>query len=175
MSGPRIDFLHPGRPPAWGWAMLIAGAISLATALWQAHTWSQADAMRAEALRAEAEARRQQAAQASRRTPGAMADERRQQFLARQLAQPWLPTLRLIENATEPPVFVLGLSMDPSAGTLRLDGEAPDLQRALDYGSALHEKNLLGPAELRSHETATDPTGRPVVRFTFVAPWSSRP
>jgi hypothetical protein len=107
--------------------------------------------------------------------PIAAADERRQQFLAQQLAQPWLPTLRLIENATDAPVFVLALSMDPAAGSLRLDGEAPDLQAALDYGSALHEKSLLGPAELRSHETATDPTGRPVVRFTLLAPWGGRP
>lgn len=175
MSGPRIDFLHPGRPPAGGWAMLVAGATSLATVLWLAHTWSQADAVRAQALRAQAEARQQQATQAARRAPSTVADGKRQAFLARQLAQPWLPTLRLIENATEPPVFVLGLSMDASAGTVRLDGEAPDLQHALDYASALHEKNLLGPAELRSHETTTDPAGRTVVRFTLLAPWSGQP
>ena len=72
-------------------------------------------------------------------------------------------------------MFVLALSMDPAAGSLRLDGEAPDLQGALDYASALHEKHLLGPAELRSHETTTDTTGRPVVRFTLLAPWGGKP
>jgi hypothetical protein len=175
VSRPTIDFLHPARPPALGWALLGAGAASLAAALWLANTWAQADATRAQAQRAQAEARLQQAAQSARRTPAAAADERRQQFLARQLAQAWLPTLRLVENATEPPVFVLGLSMDPAAGSLRLDGEAPDLQGALDYASALHEKHLLGPAELRSHETTTDTTGRPVVRFTLLAPWGGKP
>jgi hypothetical protein len=176
MSRPTIDFLHPARPPSLGWAMLAAGAASLAAALWLANAWAQADATRLQAQRVQAEARLQRAAQsAARRTPAAAADERRQQFLARQLAQAWLPTLRLVENATEPPVFVLGLSMDAAAGSLRLDGEAPDLQGALDYASVLHEKPLLGPAELRSHETTTDTTGRPVVRFTLLAPWGGRP
>lgn len=173
VSRPTIDFLHPTRPPALGWAVLGAGAASLAAALWLANAWAQADATRAQAQRAQAEARLQQAAQSARRTPAA--DERRQQFLARQLGQAWLPTLRLVENATQPPVFVLALSMDPAAASLRLDGEAPDLQGALDYASVLHEKHLLGPAELRSHETTTDMTGRPVVRFTLLASWGGKP
>jgi hypothetical protein len=175
VSRPTIDFLHPARPPLLGWALLAAGAASLAAALWLANAWAQADATRTQALRAHAEARLQQATEAARRTPAAAADERRHQFLARQLAQPWLPALRLVENVTEPPVFVLGLSMDPAAGSLRLDGEAPNLQGALDYASALHEKHLLGPAELRSHETTTDASGRPVVRFTLLAPWGGKP
>lgn len=175
MSKPTIDFLHAGRTPTLGWAMLACGAVGLAAALWISQAWSQERAAQAATLQAQAEARRQQAAQGLQRSPQSAADERRLQFTARQLAQPWLPALRLIENATEPPVFVLGLSMDPSAGSLRLDGEAPSLQQALDYAKTLQEKNLLGPAELRSHETGTDPAGRTVVRFTLQAPWGARP
>jgi hypothetical protein len=175
VSAPTIDFQHAGRTPGLGWVILAIGAMGLSTALWIDHTWSQERAAQAAALQAQAEARRQRAAQVLQRTPNSAADERRLQFAARQLAQPWLPALRLIENATEPPVFVLGLSMDPAAGSLRLDGEAPSLQQALGYAKALQEKNLLGPAELRSHETSTDPAGHAVVRFTLLAPLSAKP
>lgn len=173
MSAPTIDFLRAGRTPALGWALLAVGAASLAAALWLDRTWTQDRA--AAAARAQVEAHRSKALQEAQRAPRSSSDEKRERFAARQLAQPWLPSLRLIESATEPPVFVLGLSMDPAGGSMRLDGEAPSLQHALDYARALHEKHLLGPAELRSHENATDPGGRPVVRFSLHAPWGLGP
>jgi len=98
-------------------------------------------------------------------------DQRRLQRIAPALRQPWLPTLRVIENATEPPVYLLSMAIDPAAGTVRLDAEAPSFDHALAYVQLLDEDGLLGPAQIYSHEQGNDPA-RPAVRFTVVTRWS---
>lgn len=172
MSAPSVDFLRSGKVPALGWLLLSAGALALVASVWVDRQWSQERAKAEANVRSQIEAQRQ-ARQEDQRPLRATVDDRRTQYLARQLRQPWLPTLRLLENATGPDIFVVSLSMDPAAGLVRIDGECANFGQVLDYTRALNEARLLGPVELRSHEEAVDPNGRAVVRFSLVAPWSS--
>jgi hypothetical protein len=173
MSAPTIDFLHPHRPAWLGWGLLAMGVATLAASLGLQHRWAdqRADREAAIAVRAEAAERaRREALKPVAPSP----DERRFQHITPQLRQPWLPTLRLIENATEPPVYLLALSIDPGAGSLHIEGEAPTFDQVLSYVQTLDEPGLLGPAELRSHELVTDATGRTTVHFNIVTRWIVR-
>jgi hypothetical protein len=170
MSASTIDFLRPRRTPTLGWWLLAAGVAAL--------TLSVGVEQRRAAQRAQREAAIQRLQQAEERARQAeqrpivpSADERRLQRVRPQLQQPWLPALRAIENATEPPVFLLALSIDPATGRLRLDGEAPSFGDALAYAQRLDEEGALPPAHLLSHELVNDPSGRTTVRFTMVAHW----
>lgn len=172
MSAIRIDFLHPRRVPWLGLGLLLLGGVALAAALWVDHTWAKELAAREDAERARLEAVEQARREALR--PAALSpDQLRLQRIAPALRQPWLPTLLLIENATEPPVYLLALSVDPASGVVQLEGEAPDFSRVLAYVKSLDEEGLLGPAQLRSHEQGADPT-RPTVRFKVATRWSGR-
>lgn len=172
MNAPTIDFLHPRR--SWlGWSLLVVGAAALAASLWLDQRWAAQRADSAAAARSREEAA-QQAHRAALQPVVPSPDQRRLQRIASQLRQPWLPALRLIENVTEAPVFLLGLSIDPATGIVRVDGEAPNFDQALAYATLLDEQGLMGPAELRSHEQVTDPSGRAAVRFTIMTRWSAR-
>jgi len=172
MSAVRIDFLHPRRVLWLGIGLLLLGAASLAAALSVDQAWAKERAAREDAERARQEAAdraRRDALQPAVLTP----DQRRLQHVAPVLRQPWLPTLRLIENATEPPVYLLALSVDPASGVVQLEAEAPDFSGALAYVKSLDEDGLLGPAQIRSHEQGGDPS-RPTVRFKVATRWSGR-
>ncbi|MGM9491331.1 hypothetical protein [Ideonella sp. YS5] len=172
MSAPTIDFLGRQRTAWLGWILLGAGLAALAASLWLGQRWTGQRAQRDAEVRSRQEAA-EQAQRAALRPVALSPDERRLQHIAPRLRQPWLPALRLIENVTEPPVYLLALSVDPASGGLRIDGEAPTFEDALSYVRSLDEPGLLGPAALRSHEQATDPAGRSVVRFSILTRWAS--
>ncbi|HZT56125.1 MAG TPA: hypothetical protein VFA35_07865 [Burkholderiaceae bacterium] len=174
MSVGAIDFLHRRRSPWLGWCLLAIGAAALSASLWLDQRWTAERAHREAVARTRDEAM-QQARRAAMRPLPPTADQRRLQRIASQLRQPWLPVLRVIENITEAPVFLLALSIDPATGIVQLDGEAPNFDYAMAYAQLLDEEGLLGPAELRSHELVTEPgTGRATLRFTIVTRWSAR-
>ena len=173
MKAPVIDFMQPRATRRLGWVVLGAGSVALATSLWAARAWDTERTQRESALRRHEEAA-QQARRAALGPAPLSADERRRQRIAPRLRQPWLPTLRLIENVTEPPLFLLALRIDPATGTVRLEGEAPGFEQALAYAQSLDEQGLLGPAELLFHEQVSDPAGMAAVRFTIATRWSVR-
>jgi hypothetical protein len=174
MTSATIDFLHPRRTSALGWWLLAVGVIALALSLWLDARWAgqRAEQRQAQQQREDVAARDRAAAlQPVAPTP----QDLRLRAIAPQLRQPWLPTLRLIENVTEAPVFLLAVSIDPGAGAVRLDGEAPGFTEALTYAHSLDDDALMGPARLRSHETTADPvTGAPVVRFSIFTSWVAK-
>jgi hypothetical protein len=173
MSAPMIDFAHAKRTAWLGWIVLALGVAALGTALRLDQRWTTQRADQQASLQARLDAAEQQRRDALRPVPPSP-DRRRLQRIAPQLRQPWLTTLRVIEGVTQPPVFLLGLSIDPASGGLRLEGEAPSFEEALAYAKSLGEGDALGRAELRSHELMNDPSGRASVRFTVVTQWSAR-
>lgn len=167
----RIDFLRPPRPPVAGWGLLAAGILAMGLATWQAHQWSDDHAVRVADLQAR-QAETEQARQSALRKAPPSPDDVRMQRVAAQLREPWLPTLRLIEHVTASPVYLLGLSIDPASGLVRLDGQAATFDQVLGYQAELDQASLLGPAHLRSHEVVVDPGGRAAVRFSISTHWS---
>jgi len=174
MTSLGIDFLHPRRTPWSSWGLLLVGAASLSVALWLDRQWTQ-ERLAFESARTQSEEAALRARDAAQRPVAPSADQLRQRQVAPLLRQPWLPTLRLIENVTEPPVFLLAMSVDPASGAVQLDGEAPGFAEALAYSRALDDEGLLGPAQLRSHDTVAEPgSGRQVVHFSIVTRWNTK-
>src|SRR5262249_46166930 len=152
--------------------LLLLGGTAMAAALWVDQSWAKERVAREDVERARLEAvdrARREALRPVVLTP----DQLRLQRIAPVLRQPWLPTLRLIENAAEPPVYLLALSIDPASGVVQLEAGAPDFGSALAYVKSLDEDGLVGPAQLRSHEPGADPN-RPTVRFKVATRWSGR-
>lgn len=173
MSASTIDFLKP-RARSWlGWCVLALGVGAIAAVLHFDRQWTRERVERETEFTARASTAEQRLREASRPVP-VSPDQRRLQHIAPQLRQPWLPVLRVVEAATRPPVYLLALAIDPASGNVRVEGEAPDFDKALEYAKTLDEDGLLGPAELRSHEQVSDPSGHSTVRFTIVTRWSAR-
>lgn len=170
MSQP-IDFNRRVAPRIAGWSLLVAGVIGLCAA---ALAWG---VVRQEAQRIDAEAQRQaerlrQAALAAERPREVTVEELRLRLVAPLLRQPWLPTMQAIEAVTAPPVYLLGLSIDPTSGEVRIDGEAPDFAAALAYAEALSQVDRFEQVRLRSHEPSGNlALGAPSVRFSLGARW----
>jgi hypothetical protein len=174
MKPALIDFRSAGRAPAIGWVMLALGVTVLSTALWFDRTWTVQRAEAEQARRATEDAARQARELASRPVQ-LTAEELRLRATEPLLRQPWLPVLRVIESVTEPPVYLLGLTIEPSSGQIRIEAEAPSFADALEYAKTLRNEEVLAPAQLRSHEGFTDPnTGRQATRFTVTSQWISR-
>lgn len=174
MSAASIDFLRPQRVHWFGWCLLALGVSALLAALWADRQWTRERSEHEARLRLREEAA-QQLQRAALQPIVLTPDQRRLQRIAPQLRQPWLPVLRLVESATEAPVFLLSLAIDPAIGVVRLDGEAPGFDQALAYSQALDSEGLMGPAQIRSHELVNEPgTGRSTARFSLVTQWRTR-
>lgn len=170
---PSIDFLHPQRSPVLGWWLLAGGmaAMALASAQYgRTRTELQAreDIMQQRAM-AQERARR-----VALRPVLPTTDERRLRHVAAQLRQPWLAALAAIESATQPPIYLLALSIDPATGRIKLEGEAPSFDHAMAYAQLLDQDGTLAQATLASHERVTVESGPtpPVVRFTALTRWN---
>jgi len=174
MSETTIDFLRRRRTPWLGWCLLAAGAFSLIAVLWLERNWTADRRMREASALARVDSA-QNAQRIALQPVPPTPDQRRFDRVAPQLRQPWLPTLRLIENVTQAPVFLLGLSIDPANGAVRLEGEAATFEQAIAFAQALSDDAVIGPAHLRSHEVVNDSTtGQSVTRFSIVTTWKLR-
>ncbi len=174
MSAARLDFLSPRRMPRAGIVLLVLAALALGASFWLDQRWSAERVAADEARRAQEESARQALEQASRPVPPTP-DELRRRTAQPLLRQPWLQVLRVLESATEPPVYLLGLNVDPATGNIRIEGESPSFAEALAYAQTLRNDDVITTAQLRSHELATDPnTGRQAVRFMVTSQWISR-
>lgn len=170
----HIDFIRKPGTPGLGWLVL---AIGLGLAGWAAHQWmgwrhmqdARAQAREAQ-LHDQAERERQRLASLPPLLPP-YTDDKRWQRAAHELSLPWMDTLRAIEHATKPPVYLLGFKSDPASGRLQLDAEAPDLDAMLAYVNALHGETQLGNPQLLTHDSAPDTQGRPQLRFALQTQW----
>jgi hypothetical protein len=169
MSKRPVDFLSEPRPPLLGWLLLGIGLTALASALWCQQRWSDIDAALL-STRAAIDAENALPAPQVRREPSLA--QRRWEQAQGELQHPWLATLRTIEGSTTDPVFLLSLTIEPAKGVVRLDAEAPNFERALDYVQILDIDGTLQPAQLLSHEKAVDASGgKGTVKFSVLTHW----
>lgn len=177
MSLESVDFLRKPRTPALGVALLLVGLGVLSGALWLDH---QARQERQALDLAQAQARAASAAEARHVVRAASApspvQERRLARARDMLDRPWLAALRAVEGAAAEPVVLMGLSVDPQSGRMRIDAEAPSLDHAIAYAQRLDLDGTLKPAQITSHEFISDSASpqRITLRFTVLAQWRIR-
>ena len=171
MSRHTIDFLRRPQPPAIGWVLLVLGLLALATALGLEQRWTR------ERLTLQNAAQLARAQQQAREAPPPPVEptlaQRRWQQAQGELRRPWLPALRAIESATVNPVFLLSMTLEPSKGLIKLEGEAPSFDHALAFVQVLDTGGVLQPAALVSHESITSAAGTASVRFSAMTHWVS--
>jgi hypothetical protein len=169
---PALDFHRAPGQPFIGWLLLLLGfaAVVGASALHRHRESIRAQEDINIETRAAAQRQEREAALRPRVIP---LEETRLRHVQPELDRPWLPLLRSIESSTEAPVFLLGLSMDPSSGKLQIDAEAPSFDEAMDYVRRLADVDLLKSVQIVSHDNVLDPWGRPAVKFTVAARWSA--
>lgn len=174
----HIDFDRSPRQPALGWWMLLAGLALLSLAMWQCLHVRQQQATLRQAHEQQEQARisheRQQLEALPPPTPP-YADDPRWRRAAAELTLPWIATLRAVETATKPPVFLVGFKSDPVSGRLLLDAEAPSFDAALDFVSTLQAAPALSQTQILSHEDTPDPQGRLLTRFSLQTQWVVAP
>jgi hypothetical protein len=165
-----IDFLRRRREPVIGWCLLAAGVAAIAGSVGVSRHWSH-ERSAVEAADQERAAAMERARQLAARPKKPSLELVRLQNAMPQLHQPWLPVLRFIEEATQAPVFLLGMSVAPDTGLVKLDGEAASFDDVVAYLRRLSDDGPLKSVQLRSHEAIVDPTGRATVRFSVNATW----
>jgi hypothetical protein len=169
-----IDFVRPARPPALGWFVLLAGLLLTGLATDRFLSMRQRQAAQAQARTQHSQALAEQARQMLAMQPIVIppyVDDKRWQRAATDLSLPWLNTLEALEKVSKPPIFLLGLRSDPISGRLQLDAEAPDLDAALNYVSALQAQAGLTNTQLLAHDESPDQQGRQQVRFSLQTQW----
>ncbi len=178
---------RPAQPVA-AWWLLAAGAVLLAGSLTLARHWR---AERQEAsLQEQALLEARQALMKPVTASSPTATQRRWIQARPELNKPWKAALGAIESATREPIYLLSMSIDPTTGIIRLEGEAPGFDEALAYVQALGAESALSSATLESHTeisgaagsgpaaalptqfpAAAPPASRPPVRFSALAHW----
>ena len=172
MSLRPIDFLRAPAPPRIGWWLLAASVVAAGAAQWCHQHWTDERQRAEQALQAQADALRIALRPKTPVVP--TATERRVQHAQLELHRPWMAALRSIESATVDPVYLLGLSVEPATGSIKLDAEAPSFEHALAFTQVLADGNTLPSAVLASHEQVADASSpRPLVRFTVLTRWNA--
>lgn len=176
MRAMHIDFVRAAPLPRVGWVLLIAGFALTGVAADQAmrfreqqDAWNQAQDKAAQQV---AEKERQRLAALPLPMPS-YEDDKRWRRAATELALPWLGTLRAIEHATKPPVFLVGFKAEPVSGRLQLEAESPDLDAALAYVATLQAESQLANTQLVSHQQVSDSQGQMQLRISLQTQWVS--
>ena len=180
MSTPPLhfDFMRAAPVPRWRWALLAAAAALLVPV---SNAYQEAAAQREQAqLRVDVAER--QAKQRPRR-PG-RADEaadaqdaasaQRANAVIDQLTVPWDELFQTLEGADARGVAVLSLAPNARDRTLRLAGEARQMNELLAYVSRLAERPALAQVHLLGYSTVVK-DGAPLISFTLAASWKVAP
>lgn len=174
----RIDFVRSPRQPMFGWLVLAFALAMLGLAGWQylalKHRQEALAKAHQQQIQLLAESERQRLVALPPPMP-AYVDDKRWHRAAHELALPWINTLRALEQATKPPIFLVGFKSDPASGRLQLDAEAPSLDAALDFVTALQAAPALSQTQILSHDESSDPQGRPLTRFSLQTRWVVAP
>lgn len=169
-----INFVR--RPGSIGAASLILAIVGLSATAWVADAYVDGSRQ----LNAW-DARLREINEMSRRTPGAMAESPRDSrelqqearvanSVLRQIAVPWDTLFREIETNTDESVALLSVQPDVQSRTVRIAGEAKNLQAMLGYIRRLGATRALSNVYLMGHEVKTRDAQRPV-SFSLVAAW----
>jgi Tfp pilus assembly protein PilN len=177
MRALHLDFLRPvPARPWWGFALLAAGALAAAAALWRyQQVRAEVDELEAAVAQLERFARRDSPRlRAAAGDPKALVQEiRAANAVIERLAVPWDALFRELEGAAADGVALLSIQPDPAGGQVRIAGEAKRYPDVLAYVARLEAREHLANVFLAGHEVRTGAPQRPVA-FSLVADWVAR-
>ena len=102
------------------------------------------------------------------------ADIQRANLVIEELVVPWERLFDAIEDADLGGLGALALTPNARDRTLRLTGEARDLNELLAYVDRMGAQSLLGEVHLQGYNTVVR-DGQPVLSFTLAAVWRPVP
>jgi hypothetical protein len=102
------------------------------------------------------------------------ADILRANLVIDELVVPWERLFDAIEDADPGGLGALALTPNARDRTLRLTGEARDLNELLAYVDRMGAQSLLGEVHLQGYNTVMR-DGQPVLSFTLAAVWRPVP
>ncbi|WP_342617520.1 PilN domain-containing protein [Rhodoferax sp. GW822-FHT02A01] len=152
---------------------VLLAAAGLLCAAWVAQDYLQADA-EWQTLQAR-QARQSRASQGSKRNPVSIAplardDAQSASQIDAQLHRPWDALLRAVERLSTKDVALISIEVQATEGSLRLTGEAKDMEHALVYVKTLRRSPELRKVYLTGQEEKLSGTQK-VVRFSLDASW----
>lgn len=175
MRALHLDYQRVFRPVPWLGVGLLVAAAMLVVGL----------AQRYRLLAAEIEVLEQQADRIARQTsrgapaprqltPQTLRTERlevtRANQVLRELAMPWSALFNAVDSSGGPGIALLSLEPDSQKGTVKISGEAKDLEALLAYVKQLASRDVFAGVLLQSHQVQRDVPEKPL-RFSLLARW----
>jgi NADH:ubiquinone oxidoreductase subunit D len=171
----QLDYQRvPGRVPWLGLAVLLAGLVALALLADR----YQAVAEQSRVLEERAD---QLARQSARRAPAPrtateqaaraqMLEVKQANQVVRELAVPWNTLFNAVESSGGEGITLLALEPDTQKGTVKITGEAKDLDVLLAYVKQLATRDVFAGVLLQSHQVQREVAEKPL-RFALLARW----
>lgn len=175
MRALHLDYQRTYRAMPWlGLAILLLALCAWAAVGWrygeksrEARSWEQQADVLSALLARRSPAARPQSPQAA----GALLLEVKQaNQVVRALAVPWTPLFDAVDSAGAPGIALLALEPDARKGTVRIIGEARDLEVLLAYVDQLAQREVFASVLLERHQVQRDVAEKPL-RFSLVARW----
>ncbi|MDB5912941.1 MAG: transrane protein [Ramlibacter sp.] len=175
MRALHLDFQRAHRPWSWlGAAVLLAGIAALGLAGYDYQVVS--GQMQAWELRADRLAR-----ESARRAPPAAAlsdaaarkqvlEVQQANIVVRELAVPWAALFRAVDASGANGIALLALEPDTRKATVKISGEAKDLEALLAYVTELARQEAFGAVLLQGHQVQREVPEHPL-RFSVLAQW----
>jgi Tfp pilus assembly protein PilN len=175
MHALRIDYQRDNRPVPWLGVLLLLAALAV-LALLGGHTLTlnrQIDVWEKQVQRIE-----QLSSHRARASRPLTEQEARAQVLEvkqanqvmRQLGLPWNALFRAVESSGGKNIALLSMEPDMQKGTVKLSGEAKDIDALLDYVRQLSKREVFSSVFLLNHQIRQDDPEKPL-HFAVLAYW----
>ncbi len=170
-----LDFKRTPRPWAWiGVLLLVVGAAWLAQVVNTERALSGQIGL-AEARQASMARHGKMKPPAPPLDPQALQQQIKQaNAILQQLALPWDALFQTLEATRDKDIALLDIQPDAAKHSVRIGGEAKNLETLLAYIARLEQGHVLNHIYLTSHEVRTQDAEQPV-RFTLAAHWVMQP
>ena len=175
MGALRLDYQRANRPVPWlGVGVLVAAAGALALLGGQYRTLNQQIIFwegKVEHIERVSSHRgfisRPLSDQAAR---AQMLEITRANQVVRHLSQPWNALFKAVEPAAGNGIALLSMEPDLQKGTVKIGGEAKDLDALLKYVRQLSSREVFGSVQLVNHQIHQEDPEKPL-RFSLLAYW----
>lgn len=175
MRALRIDYQRSNQPLPWlGLGMLVAALAALALmgsyyqALNQQIAFWESKLVRIERLSSHrvlvSRPLTEQAARAQ------LLEVKQANLVVRQLSLPWNALFNAVETSAGQSIALLSLEPDMQKGTVKISGEAKDLNALLKYVKQLSAREVFGSVFLQNHQIQQADPEKPL-HFSLLAHW----